>query len=159
MKKNSMTSVLVLLVFTVFMVAVLIVLLNGADLLQQITLRDQRSYNQRTVTQYLTTHIRQADRSDTVFVRTCGQTDMLVFSEEIDGTRYETSVYCYDGYLREMYCQAGLDLPLEFGEEILPAADFHAVCQGSLVQIRFQTADGETETVRLHLRSGEGETP
>ena len=43
MKKNNLTGVLVLLVFAVFMVSVLFVLLTGADVVQKLTDRDQRS--------------------------------------------------------------------------------------------------------------------
>ena len=45
MKKSNLTGVLVLLVFTVFMVSVLLVLLSGADTVQQLTQRDKRTYH------------------------------------------------------------------------------------------------------------------
>ena len=48
MKKRNMTGGLVLLVFAVFMVSVLLVLLSGADTVQRLTQRDQRSYHHRT---------------------------------------------------------------------------------------------------------------
>ena len=62
MKKKSITGVLVLLVFAAFLVSVSMVLMTGADVVQNITARDQKSYSQRTVTQYLTTRVRRADR-------------------------------------------------------------------------------------------------
>ena len=159
MKKNNMTGVLVLLVFAVFMVSVLMILLQGADIVQRITVRDQRSYNQRTVTQYLTTRVRQADRAGGVSVCSDDQTDVLILTEEIDGTCYETSVYCHDGYLRELFCQAGLGLPPEFGEEILPLSDFRVSCTDSLMQITFEMTDGTEQTVMLQLRSRKEELP
>lgn len=159
MKKNNITGVLVLLVFAVFMVSVLMILLRGADLVQRITERDQRSYSLRTVTQYLTTRVRQADQAGAVSVRRTEQGDYLVFWEEIDGTAYETSVYCCDGYLREMFCQAGLDLPPEFGEEILPMKNLQVSRKDTLLQITVEMTDGAEETVLLHLRSAKEATP
>ena len=119
----------------------------------------EESYDLRTVTQYLTTRIRQADQTSAVSVRKFGQIDILVLSEDLDGTCYETSIYCYNGYLRELYCQAGLDLPPEFGEEILAINSFQAVYTPSLLHITFEMSDGTAETILLHLRSGKGVTP
>lgn len=155
MKKNNMTSIMVLLVFAVFTVSILMVLLSGSDIVRRIIERDQKSYNQRTAAQYLTTRAHQSDQEGAVFVRTSEQTDILVFTEVIDGTLYETSIYCYDGYLREMYCQAGLDLPLEFGEKILPMHNFEVTLDNSLLHITLEMTHGSTQTVLLHLRSWE----
>jgi hypothetical protein len=153
MKKKNITGVLVLLIFAVFMVSLLLILLNGADLVQRITERDQKSYNQRTVRQYLTTRVHQADQAGAVSVRRDGQMDVLAFVEEIDGTYYETKVYCHSGYLREMYCQAGVALPPEFGEKILPVQNFKVSLDNSLLRITFELADGTIQTILLHLRS------
>ena len=130
MKKNNVTGVLVLLVFTVFMISILFVLLAGADVVQKLTDRDQRSYQQRTAVQYMTMRVHQADQEGMVEVRKVADQDVLVLAEMIEGCRYETLVYYDDGYLREMFSEAGLNLPLEFGEKILPAAGFFAPHSG-----------------------------
>lgn len=153
MKKNNMTGFLVLLIFAVFMVSLLLILLNGADTVRRITERDQKSYNQKTVAQYLTTRVHQADREGAVSVRKSGQVDMLVFAEEIDGTCYETSVYCHDGYLREMYCQSGMTFGPEFGEKIIPVQNFKVILENTLLHITFELTDGMEQTIFLHLRS------
>ena len=150
MKKNNITGVLVLLVFAVFMVSVLKILLTGADLVQHITERDQHSYDQRTVVQYLTTRVRQADQTGGVLVEDSGT---LVFREEIDGIDYETSVYCYGDYLREMFYEVGYGLPPEFGEEILPVKKFQVSRTGSVLYLAFEMPDGTEESIMLHLRS------
>lgn len=87
MKKNNLTGVLVLLVFAVFMVSVLFVLLTGADVVQKLTDRDQKSYQQRTAVQYVTMRVRQADREDMVEVRKVDDRDVLVLAEMIEGYR------------------------------------------------------------------------
>lgn len=156
MKKKSITGVLVLLVFAAFLVSVCMVLMTGADVVQKITVRDQKSYSQRTVTQYLTTRVRRADQTGAVIVSDSGT---LIFREEISGICYETSVYCHEGYLREMFCESGYSLPPEFGEEILPVHDFQAFRDGSLVHITFEMLDGTEESFVLHLRSEREELP
>lgn len=156
MKKNNLTGTLVLLVFAVFMVSVLFVLLTGADVVQDLTDRDQQSYRQRTAVQYVTMRVRQADQEGMVEVRRVEDRDVLVLAEMIEGYRYETLVYCADGYLWEMFTEAGLDLSLEFGEKILPAEGFFAEKQDDLLQLRIDLTDGSSQRVILHLRS-EGE--
>ena len=159
MKKSNLTGVLVLLVFAVFMVSVLLVLLSGADTVEKLTQRDQRTYHHRTAVQYITTRIRQADGQNAVFAETVGDTDTLVLREIIDNCVYETRIYCCNGYLREMFCQAGAGLPPEFGEEILPMEDFRVSCEENLVRADLLLTDGGKETLILLLRSSERGTP
>lgn len=160
MKKNNMTGILVLLVFACFMVSVLFVLLSGADIVQRLTERDQSAYNSRTAVQYLTTRVRQADLAGSIDVTVSEDTTILVLTEEIEGALYETRVYYYDGYLREMFSPAGIGLPLEFGEKILPMDDFTISIEHtylySLLQAELQLPDETSETVYLMLRSEGG---
>ena len=160
MKKKNMTGILVLLVFACFMVSVMFVLLSGADIVQRLTDRDQAAYNSRTAVQYLTTRIRQADEAGSVSVTTAEETSVLVLTEKINDLLYETRVYCYDGYLMEMFSPSGIGLPLEFGEKILPMDQFSVSIEDilfhALLQAEFQLPDGTSETVYLTLRSKGG---
>ena len=156
MKKRNMSGVLVLLVFAVFMVSVLLVLLSGADTVQRLTRRDQRSYHHRTAVQYITTRIRQSDAAGAVSVRSSEAGDMLVLTETIEGWDYETRVYCCEGYLREMFCEAGAALPPEFGEEILPMDSFGASLAGDTLQVTLALPDGGSEELFLVIRSEGG---
>jgi len=156
MKKSNMTGVLVLLIFAVFMVSVLLVLLSGADTVHRLAERDQRTYHHRTAVQYVTTRIRQADRTGAVTADNSGSISILILSEDIEGCTYQTRVYCCEGYLREMFCEAGAELPPEFGEEILPMQDFRVICEDSGIRAELTLPDGSTETLLLMLRSGGG---
>ena len=153
MKKKSMSGVLVLLVFAVFTVSVLLVLLSGADTVKKLTQRDQNTYHHRTAVQYLTTKVRQSDQSGAVNV---GETDgcsTLVLTEKIDGITYETRIYCYDGYLRELFCAKGAGLGATFGEEILPMDDFQVSFEDGFLSAVLCLPDGTKDHVVLQLRS------
>lgn len=156
MKRSNLAGILVLLVFAVFMVSVLMVLLTGADVVKKLTQRDQQTYNHRTTVQYITTRIHQADQAGMIGVRSSEGKDVLVLAEDIDGRRYETLVYCFDGYLREMFCAAGLDLDPEYGEKILPLESFGVTKDGDCLQIRFAMCGGSEETLIFRLRCGGG---
>ena len=157
MKKSNLGFLLVLLVFAVFMVSALLVLLSGADIVQGITQRDQKNYEQRTAVQYIATRVRQADQAGAVSVRTTEMGDSLILAEEIDGIRFETMVYCYDGYLREMFYASGLDAGAEFGEKILPAEQFYVSDCGDYLDLDITFADGQTRSMILRIRSERGD--
>jgi len=156
MKKNHLGSVLVLLVFAVFVVSVLLVLLTGADVVQKLNERDQRSYDHRTAFQYLTTRIRQADQKGMVDVRDVNGASVLALGEIIEDEPYETLVYCYDGYLYELFIEAGLEMDLEFGEPVLPLADMRCTKANGCIRIEFTMTDGMKQRMTVALRS-EGE--
>ena len=155
-KKNSMGGVLVLLVFAVFVVSVMLVLLTGADVVQKLNRRDRSSYEQRTLIQYLTTRIRQADARDMVSVRDFDGQDALVLSQDIEDVRYETLVYCWDGYLRELFIEEGLEIDAAFGEMILPAADVQFEDCGTYILADITMADGTQQSMMLTLRAERG---
>ena len=156
MKKKSLSGVLVLLVFAVFMVSVLLVLLSGADTVQTLTQRDQRTYHHRTAVQYLTTRVRQSDVCGAIAVQEKDGISTLVLTEEIEGCAYETRIYCFDGYLREMFCVKGAVLSPTFGEQILPMEDLKLNFDGKMVTATLSMTDGTQEHMMLQLRSQGG---
>ena len=152
MKKKSMSGVLVLLVFAAFMVSVLLVLLSGADTVQTLTQRDRRTYHHRTAVQYLTTKVRQSDSRHALRTESFGDGDALVYREELDGESFETRIYCYDGYLYELFCREGYVPEPEFGEKILPADSLSVSDTGDCFEVRI-TAGGNEDTLRCMVRS------
>jgi type II secretory pathway component PulJ len=153
-----MGGLLALLLFAVFAVCVLSVLLTGADAYRRLTERDQASFQARTAAQYIATRVRQADKQGGLSVRTFGDGDALVLTEELEGETYLTWVYCYDGSLRELFTAADNDLPPESGEKILSADDLRLELDGARLTAQV-LEDGDWQTVTLYLRSGEGGAP
>jgi len=156
MKKRNISNVLVLLVFAVFMVSVLLVLLSGADAVKELTARDRRSYQHRTAVQYISTRVRQADVRGAVSTELSDGVSTLVLAQDIDGSPYETRIYCYDGYLREMFCESGAGIPPEFGEEIIPMDAFSADLEGNALRIVLSMPDGTDGELFVMLRSEGG---
>lgn len=154
--KRKADNLLVLLLFAVFAVCILSILLTSADVYKRLSSRDQHSYDRRTAAHYLTTRVRQADRLGDVKIQSFEGQDALVFTETVDGTVYETLVYCYDGYLRELFVAAGGDFLPEDGEEVL-AAQSLSICQnGRLLDMELTSPSGEAQSLCLYLRSGKG---
>jgi hypothetical protein len=154
-RKRKIDALAVLLLFAVFAVCVLSVLLSGADVYHRLADRDRLSYDYRTAGQYLSTRVRQADRLGQVSVIDFGGTDALVFTEEIEGENYETLVYCYDGYLRELFALADGDFLPEDGEKVLQAQSLSLSLDGQLLTAELVGPAGEAQELTLFLRSGE----
>jgi hypothetical protein len=145
MKENPsrMTQVLALLTLTVFALCLLLVLLSGASCYRNLVDRGEENYGRRTAVQYLTTRVRQAQRVEIGDFEGC---EALILEETVEDECYTTRVYCYDGWLRELYTVPGAELPPKAGTEILEAETLTLTREGSLLRI----ALGEEELF-LHL--------
>ena len=146
-KEFHINGILVLVLFGVFSVSILLVLLTGADVYRRLTERGRESYVERTVPQYISTRIRQADAAGRISVGTIGEIQALELREEIDGAAYVTRIYCHGGYLRELFSAEAITLKPEDGEQIMPAEEVEFVLQDGMLKVMVLT-----ETDRLFLR-------
>ena len=153
--KHHIDGFIALLLFVVFAVCVLAVLLTGADAYRRLTRRDNAAYDRRTCVQYVATRVRQADTLDGVSVEDFGGTACLALR---DGD-YVTRVYCYDGWLMELYCAGGSELDPEDGERVMAAQALDLSLEDGLLTIAATDAQGTESTLLLSLRSGEGGAP
>ena len=150
MKNNNKTDIsfaLPLLTLAIFALCILLVLLTGAKGYGKLVNRGEETFSNRTAAQYLTMRVRQAEA---VAVEDFDGCEALLFREWIDGEAYVTYVYCYDGYLRELFCAEDALLDAHSGEKILPAEEFFCTLTESLLTVRI---DGRT--LYLHLQRKE----
>lgn len=153
--KHHLDGLLALLLFGVFAASILSVLLTGAGVYSRLTQRDQRAYDRRTCVQYLATKVRQAPSGAQVTVGTFGEGDALILTEDIDGQPYLTRIYCYDGWLRELFSAADDPFAPEDGEKILPAQALALHTDHNLLQIDLTDSSGQTISLTLSPRGGE----
>ena len=145
-----------LLLFGVFAACVLLVLLTGADAYRRLTERDQAAYDRRTCVQYVATRVRQADCAGGVSVSEFDGVPVLELHETIEGTDYVTLVYCYDGWLRELFAAADAGLDPEAGETVMEAQDLALSLEDGLLTVAVTDSRGMVNTLVLSLRGGEG---
>lgn len=155
-RKHHIDGLLVLLLFGVFATCILSVLLTGADAYRRLAERDDESYSRRTAAQYITTKVRQAVDAEAVSVESFGASDALVLTEEIDGYVYITRIYYYDGYIRELFSDAEVDMMPEDGEQVLPTQGMTLSLENDLLSVQLTDANGHTTALTLALRGGEG---
>lgn len=153
--KQSMTNLAALLLLGVFSACILLVLIQGAGIYRRLTERNGAAFDQRTCLQYLATKVRQASDPAAVSVSDFGDGDCLVITEEIDGELFWTRVYCYDGWMMELFTIAEESFEPVDGEKILKIQELELIREGNLLRIRMRIPSGEQETLTLSLR-GEG---
>lgn len=159
-KKIDISSLSPLLLFTVFSVCVLLVLLTGASVYESFTERDRISYDHRTISQYLTTRVRQSDAIDAYrvgdFNDTASNTEgnTFFFCEEHGGVKYATRIYCHDGYLYELFAEAEAAFDPQDGEKILPLQSAEFKLDDGMLIINVVYADGTGDVINVKLRSG-----
>lgn len=151
--KHHMDGLAAMLLFGVFAVCVLTVLLTGADAYRRLTQRDREVFDRRSCVQYIATRVRQGDRLDNVAVTEIGGVQSLVLDADQE---YVTYLYSYDGWLWELYTWAGEPPVPGDGQQLLETRQVDWSLEEGLLTVRVTTAQGEEDTLRLSLRSGEG---
>ena len=155
-KPKRINSLMALMIFGAFVVCVFIVIISGADLYKKLIDKDTDSFNMRTVGQYITTRIHQADSYAGVSIEDFCGTDAVVITEQIDGDMYKTWLYCYDGYLMELFGMDDIMLMPEDGEAVLKAEDIKFSLEDDLLKADISVKEGESYEVCVYIRSGEG---
>ena len=153
--KHHLDGLLALLLFGVFAASILSVLLTGAGVYSRLTQRDQNAYDRRTCVQYLATKVRQAPSGAQITAGTFGEGDALLLSEDIDGQPYLTRIYCYDGWLRELFSAADDPFAPKDGEKILPAQALALHIDDNLLQVDLTDSSGQAISLTLSPRGGE----
>lgn len=151
--QHHMDALAALLLFGVFAVCVLAVLLTGADAYRRLTDRDQTAFDRRTAVQYLATRVRQADTQGSVAVEEFGGVTALKLDAE---SYYPTWLYCLDGQLMELYCYYEDRPGPEDGQPLMALEGLDVELEAGLLTLRVTQPGGETDTLLLSLRGGEG---
>ncbi len=154
-KRSYWPALAALMMLALFSVSILWALLSGAGVYSRLTKQSRIHYDSRTAIQYIATKVRQAPSPDAVCVSSFGGTDALYIAQSLDGEDYITRIYCYDGYLMELFTIDSDGFSPEDGEKILPAEDLRITCQDSLIVITLTNADGSARQLKLTLRNGE----
>ena len=155
-KKSKMSGLATLLMFGIFAVCIMSVLLTGAGAYKRLTQRDQESFAARTCSQYITTKVRQASSPQAVSVEPFEGCDCLVMSENIEGSVYLTRVYCYDGWLRELFTAEDGEFLPEDGEKVVEAKAMSvSAMSDNLLYFSVTDASGYTSDFEMNIRGSE----
>ena len=152
-QKFKVTSLIVLTIFCIFAICTMTVLLTGAQVYESLADRSQEQFEQRTVARYITTRVRQSDVANELKVAEFGGQSALVFRELIEGNYYDTYVYCYNGYVRELFVSAEGSFGPEDGEKVLKVESLDFALDGTILKASVVLRNHTRQELVIHLRS------
>lgn len=158
-EKRSISGLAALILLGVFAAGILSVLLTGVGVYKRLNERDSQAYNSRTCIQYIATKVRQAPAPDAVVVSEFGEGDCLRIREQINGEEYWTQIYCFDGWLMELFAATGAGLAPENGEKILQVRNLELSWNGAMLQVDLMDQNGTESAILLTPRGREGAVP
>lgn len=126
LKSHNIDVLAALLLLCAFAMCILSVLLLGTRTYRDITARDTRAFNQTTQSLYVSTKLAQAEGPACVSAEEIGGVSCVRIESDIDGVPYVTRVYCYDGWIRELFTKASYDFAPEDGEKVSEAISLKA---------------------------------
>lgn len=152
---HTIAQAFVFLLLGIFAVLCTLMVLLGAQLYRGSVARTEETASARVLNSYVINVVRANDASGLVRCEQRSGTDVLVFDWDADGASYETLVYCHDGYLRELFTEAGQQFNPAFGDEICPAQSFRAQMQDGLLRVELSDEHGQDSVLHLALRSSQ----
>ncbi len=124
-----------LFIVCLFAVCMFMTLAFGSLIYSDVSDVMEQQYTVRTAAGYLTTRVRQGNADGVLEVGTFDGCEALVLREEYFEEVYVTYIYCWDGYLRELYCLEGEEFHASDGETVAAAEAVHFEIDGGLLRV------------------------
>lgn len=146
--KHSLDVFFVLCVFLICAMSLLGMLFIGARTQQKINHSTQENFHMRTNLLYISNKAKFFHEKDKMSVRDFNGKSALFFEEEIDGIKYVTKVYSYEGYLMELFTEKDAELGAEAGTIITENSFFEVKnIDAGLIEVRIKNSDGKESSV------------
>lgn len=141
-KRHVIDLLLPIALFLVLAAASLLVVLLAADVYKRSVAQEEANYQGRTCLSYVTEKIRQGDENGGVSAGDLNGVPCLMFCQTYGGNSYVTYLYSYEGELRELLVQEGVEMSAADGQRILEVEDFQ-VTETEKGIFRISCSDGE----------------
>ena len=134
---RGLRSALTILLCALFFLLAMGLTLLSSNVYRSVAAASDATYTHRTALSYLVNQIRRSDLDGGVALGHFGGSDALYLRE--DG--YVTILYCYDGQLRELYTEEGLEFAPGDGVAILPLEELSIQAQDGLISLTVQEGE------------------
>lgn len=154
-KKTHMIDFIfpVVLLF-IFAVSALVVTLFATNVYQGAVDNSTRNDTARTSLSYITEKIHAGDRDGNVELGSFDGCDAVIISDEINGEKYATYIYVYDGQVKELYAKTNAGFKAENGTKILDVNEFSMEeINGDMLRFSCTDDKGKTATDLVGIRS------
>jgi hypothetical protein len=128
---HALGSLFTFVLICLFAVLSILLVLLGAQAYRHVTERANTNFNIRTSLGYVQGKLRSHDGMGAVRIEYKDGICVLTLEQNIDGGRYETSIYCYHGTLYETLISTGTEFAPEQGEALANLESFNIVFENS----------------------------
>lgn len=142
-----------LIIVCVFAVAMFMTLAFGSLIYKDVSDVMEGQYTVRTAASYLSTRVRQGNARGMVSLGEFDGCEALIIREEsatVADEAYLTYIYCWNGYLRELYCVEGSAMLASDGDEIIAADSVSFELDGTLLKAAC-SCDGRSAVQYINL--------
>ena len=138
-----------------FFLAMALTLLSSG-VYRSVAAAAEDNYTLRTALSYLTNQVRAGDAQGALSLTSFGGGDALQRTEtDSDGFSYVTRLYVYDGWLRELYTPADLELAPEDGTPVMELSGLEIQSESGVLIFTVMDSDGLTAQVSVAARCEE----
>jgi len=120
---RSIDTVFVLIVFSIFAISVLLVLMFGASIYRNINELSRVNESEHTALSYIWTKTKNFDNADSISVGEFSGIPALLIDQRFGDYDFRTAIYYYDGWLYELFSEAGLEFSPADGTRIVMVND------------------------------------
>ena len=156
-KSHTIDVIFVLAIACAFAASILMVLMLGVNVYGHIQDTSNSEFNKRVCLSYITAKVHSNDSYGEVTAGVFGDVPALFLEEEFDGVKYNTIIYTYDGWLRELFCERDNSLSPDSGTPVLEidSVSFEKV-KPNLLSVEYSDVDGGGGKIFISLRSEGG---
>ncbi len=138
----------------VFTACGLMVVFIGIQVYQGTEENMSDAFAARTAMAYVAKKVRQNDTSGAISLTEIEGVDTLVITQQSGEDTYCTYIYCYNGYLYELYAKGGFSPTLAAGQALIAVDGFDVVLgEHGTVEITITQRDGDSSSLILALQS------
>ena len=150
-KTYTATRLLPVLLILLFSVLSLMLVLSGVGVYKNTVENGRRNNEVRASLSYVSNKVRSTG-DGTVRIEQRNDIPVLLLTESVEGTVYETMIYFYDGSLREMFSRQGRTFHPENGMEISQISSFEAKLENHLLSLRMEDDNQKIYETKLSVR-------
>ena len=150
--QHAVTGVFTFTLLGIFALLSALLVLLGARFFQSHSERVTLAGDERILSSYMRSALRQADTLDGVRVEDADGICVVSIRSEYGGEIYYTRYYCYEGYLREWFSSESHAFRPSDGDVICACADMQAVREGNLLRVTLEDTGGNRSETDIALR-------
>ena len=147
---HTIDTAFILALLTLFSITSFLVIMIGAKQYHSIANHMTENYETRTITSYLVEKFHQHGVSDSVSIVDFDGIPAISLCQSVNEKHYDTYIYVYEGYLREITVSEGSTFPLEAGQKMVEANDLSIqACAGNLYCFTLTDRNGNKNQIYI----------